>query len=83
MFVCAPRAVWVLCGDQKIKLLRCCCTGHPGSRVKSFAVSGNGKVAVTVLFDSSISVWDLEEKKVGHWASSDLCCSSLRCSSFL
>jgi len=38
--------------------------GHQGSRVKSFAVSGNGRVAVTVLFDSSISVWDLVKSQV-------------------
>ena len=42
----------------------CCCSGHQGSRVKSFAVSGDGRIAVTVLFDSSISVWDLEDMTV-------------------
>ena len=39
-------------------------TGHPGSRVKSFAVSSNGAVGVTVLFDSTISVWDLKTMQV-------------------
>ena len=34
-----------------------------GSRVKHCAVSGNGKHAITVLFDSSISVWDLETRE--------------------
>ncbi|CAL8467022.1 g6558 [Coccomyxa elongata] len=38
--------------------------GHQGSRVKSFAVSANGRAAVSVLFDSSISVWDLEKMQV-------------------
>ena len=41
--------------------------GHPGSRVKSFAVSANGRVGVTVLFDSSISVWDLKTMQVRHY----------------
>ena len=40
------------------------CSGQPGSRVKSFAVSSNGKVGVTVLFDSTISVWDLKTMQV-------------------
>ena len=40
------------------------CPGHPGSRVKSFAVSSNGAVGVTVLFDSTISVWDLKTMQV-------------------
>lgn len=44
------------------------CTGHPGSRVKSFAVSANGAVGVTVLFDSTISVWDLKTMQVRHTA---------------
>ena len=42
------------------------CPGHPGSRVKSFAVSSNGAVGVTVLFDSTISVWDLKTMQVRH-----------------
>ncbi len=42
------------------------CSGQPGSRVKSFAVSSNGKVGVTVLFDSTISVWDLKTMQVRH-----------------
>lgn len=42
------------------------CSGQPGSRVKSFAVSSNGMVGVTVLFDSTISVWDLKTMQVRH-----------------
>ena len=33
--------------------------GSPGSRLKSFAASADLERAVTVLFDSSISVWDV------------------------
>lgn len=34
----------------------------PGSRVKHCAISGDGRVIATVLYDSSISVWDLVTK---------------------
>ena len=40
-------------------MLHCCPAGHKGSRVKSFAASADGTIAVIVLFDSTVAVWDL------------------------
>ena len=51
-------------GDGELMGDVCIGAGHPGSRVKSFAVSSNGNVGVTVLFDSTISVWDLKTMQV-------------------
>ena len=36
--------------------------------MKSFAVSADGSVGVVVLFDSSISVWDLNKMQAGNLA---------------
>jgi hypothetical protein len=53
---------------SKVAAWRCWRAGHQGSRVKSFATSGDGSVGVMVLFDSSISVWDLQAMQVGPCA---------------
>ena len=61
-----PVLKYLFCDKEVLTTLLHCCAGNPGSRVKSFAVSSNGKVGVTVLFDSSISVWDLKTMQVRH-----------------
>jgi WD40 repeat protein len=44
----------------------CVYAAHRGSRVKSFAASGDGTIAVIVLFDSTVSVWDLDTLECRH-----------------
>lgn len=36
-----------------------CCADHAGYRVKSFAASADCRLAVIVLFDSTVAVWDM------------------------
>ena len=57
--------------------------GDQGSRVKSFAASANGHVGIVVLFDSSISVWDLETMQVRRACLSVQMCSLLNCTALL
>lgn len=35
------------------------CAGHAGYRVKSFAASADCRLAIIVLFDSTVAVWDM------------------------
>ncbi|CAD7698455.1 unnamed protein product [Ostreobium quekettii] len=39
---------------------------HRGSRMKSFAISPDGRRAVIVLFDSTVSVWNLDTMECTH-----------------
>lgn len=48
---------WDLSGDAPAPVVAL--PAVAGTRVKSFAASGDGALAVVVLFDSSIGVWDL------------------------
>ena len=40
---------------------------HTGSRVKSIVVSPDGLQAVIVLFDSTVTVWNLETMELKSW----------------
>lgn len=43
-----------------------CAAEVPGSRVKWCALSKSGSLALTVLFDSSMAVWDLTTQQLRH-----------------
>lgn len=55
--------IWNLESGECIRTL----PEHKGSRMKSFAVSDDGRKAMIVLFDSTVSVWDLESMSCVGW----------------
>eukprot|EP00210_Caulerpa_lentillifera_P006800 g6499.t1 len=55
--------VWDLSTGECIRSL----PPHEGSRLKSIAVSPDGKTAIICLFDSTVSVWNLESMELTNW----------------